>query len=154
VAMIPGGADLVRERRSQLREAGALAAAWAETPGIDDSSRAAALGDGTMMVARRVADLWYVVRMQWPQVESIAHRVLSPGGLWLAAGRPADLPVVVPIAGGWSVVAAPTGGESSSLLLGGLGVAALAAVGGFAAFARAVRRDAKLSTLRTEFVAT
>jgi two-component system phosphate regulon sensor histidine kinase PhoR len=158
-AMVDNGAAIVQRRRAELREGLELMNTWRRAQEVDGAARVAMSAAGDAVVARRVSDHWYVVRMSAATVNELAEHVLSPRSLKLVladATTPSSA-VRFPVDGLWAIessVAEFQTRSRSTLLLSGLGVAGLAAVGAFAAFAVAVRRDARLSTLRTEFVAT
>ena len=159
VTLCPGGRDAVRVRRAELAEAAALLPVYLQSSEVDGSRRAAMLGDGGAVVAVRTEDRWFVHRVAASEVAQISSSVLAPRAMRLVRADASTLPVAVDAPGGrgWSVVASFPADEArsrSTLLLAGLGTAAASAALAFAAFARSVRREARMATLRTEFVAT
>jgi len=157
-AVAPDLLPSARARRIQLAAARAVMPSFQSSRALDRDIRATMTSDGGAVVGLISPPGWSVYRVPSERVRAIAYDVLGPRRMGLVEATSASTPGAAPLPGGaWSVV--PYFAESetrsrSTLLLGGLAVAGLAAIGAFAAFAVAVRRDARLATLRTEFVAT
>lgn len=158
VAQLPFSAVGIDERRRRVRESLEVVASFRESAETAPGRRLLVRHDASAVVAMLEGERWKAGRLPAADVQSVAHRILANRGLALVAGRPASLHGTVPLPGGaWSVAPMFASAEATSratLLLAGLGVAAAASLLGFGAFARAAHRDARLATLRTEFVAT
>lgn len=161
--------DVIGRRAKLVRLHGPCSALLAGAPEhavADDGTlrvRVAYRANGGAVIGVRRAEqrLWHVAVLPPERVLAIANGVLPAHGARLGAppGPGAEATTVaLPGDSGLWVEDVVGGPESSSgfapLLLVGMALAAAASLGAFGAFTRSVRRNARLETLRSEFVAT